>query len=164
MKIKIIGFFVFAFIISFSGQLIAAQADSLTIELRPVKTESADGFSKMNYIDPNFASKDFYVSSEAILSLKDIEKLEAYADQYSGKYGLEIIFDEEGKEEFEKYTRENIGSLLGIVVNGQLITSPVIRAVISGGKVQTGGVFHKNEAKDILKKFSQIKDAQKVKA
>lgn len=54
--------------------------------------------------------------------------------------------DQEGARIFEDMTRENIGRPLAIVMDGSVITAPVVRSVIGGGSGEISGSFTASEA------------------
>ncbi|MDR7435698.1 MAG: protein translocase subunit SecD [Armatimonadota bacterium] len=56
----------------------------------------------------------------------------------------------EAAKRFEEYTRENIGRYLTIVLDNEVISSPVIRSTITGGRGQISGGFQNlQEARDL---------------
>lgn len=56
----------------------------------------------------------------------------------------------EAAKRFEDYTRENIGRYLTIVLDNEVISSPVIRSTITGGRGQISGGFENlQEARDL---------------
>lgn len=56
----------------------------------------------------------------------------------------------EAAKRFEDYTRENIGRYLTIVLDNEVISSPVIRSTITGGRGQiSGGFKNLQEARDL---------------
>lgn len=57
--------------------------------------------------------------------------------------------DQEGARIFEDMTRENIGRPLAIVMDGRVITAPVVRSVIGGGSGEISGSFTATEAGDL---------------
>ncbi len=66
----------------------------------------------------------------------------------SGKVVVQFSFNSEGAQMFEKITSENIGKQLAIVLDGEIKSAPVIRAVISSdGVIENIGSLE--EAKDI---------------
>lgn len=60
-----------------------------------------------------------------------------------------VDFDSEGSKLFAEITRDNIGKQLGIFLDGNLISSPVIRQEIIGGTAQISGGFLPDEAKQL---------------
>jgi preprotein translocase subunit SecD len=61
----------------------------------------------------------------------------------------------EGTKRFAEITGQNIGKRLAIVIDGRLMTAPVILTQITLGKGQITGNFTKQEAKDLASKLSQ---------
>jgi preprotein translocase subunit SecD len=50
---------------------------------------------------------------------------------------------------FERWTAENTGSQLAIVVDGEVVTAPVIQSAITGGSVQIAGNYTREEAEEL---------------
>ena len=66
----------------------------------------------------------------------------------SGQIIVSMAFTDEGGEQFEKITSENVGKQLAIVLDGEMKSAPVIRQAISGDAV-IEGIDTLEEAKDI---------------
>jgi protein-export membrane protein SecD len=66
----------------------------------------------------------------------------------SGQIIVSMVFTEEGSQQFEKVTSENVGKQLGIVLDGEVRSAPRIRQAISGDAV-IEGIETLDEAKDI---------------
>ena len=58
-------------------------------------------------------------------------------------------FNKEGSDLFAKMTSENVGSRFAIVLDGALITAPVIREAITGGSGQISGSFTNESANNL---------------
>lgn len=58
-----------------------------------------------------------------------------------------VTFNSEGSKLFENITKNNLGKQLGIFLDGQLLSSPVIQQEIVGGTAQISGNFTPDEAK-----------------
>lgn len=67
----------------------------------------------------------------------------------SGQAVVNFRLDNEGARKFGDMTRQNIGRPLAIVLDGRIITAPVIRSVISGGSGEISGSFSTQEATDL---------------
>lgn len=59
---------------------------------------------------------------------------------------VNFTLDQEGGRQFAKMTRENIGRALAVVLDGEVVTAPVIRSAISGGSGEISGQFTAVEA------------------
>ncbi len=71
-----------------------------------------------------------------------------------GGFGEPIVsleFNKEGAELFEKITRDNIGKMVAIYLDGELKTAPVVQTVISDGQAIITGSFSPDEAKQIAR-------------
>src|SRR3989338_1381503 len=64
---------------------------------------------------------------------------------------VSITFNAEGKALFAKITKENIGQNLAIILDGIMISNPVIRDEITEGKAQISGGFTPEEAKQLVR-------------
>lgn len=65
-----------------------------------------------------------------------------------------LTFNEEGAELFERLTRENVGNTLAIFLDGEPISTPVIREAIAGGTATVSGGFTPNEAKELVRNLN----------
>ena len=65
-----------------------------------------------------------------------------------------LNFNGEGGKLFADLTRDNIGNLLGIYLDGVLISSPVIRSAILGGTTQIEGNFTLETATELADNLS----------
>ncbi len=62
---------------------------------------------------------------------------------------VNLHFNSEGSKIFSDLTRENVGETLGIFLDGQVISSPVIVTAILGGTTQISGSFTIESAKEL---------------
>ena len=62
-----------------------------------------------------------------------------------------LHFDEAGEKLFAEITRDNVGTILAIFLDGQPISTPVIREEIDGGTAQITGTFTATEARDLVR-------------
>jgi SecD/SecF fusion protein len=90
--------------------------------------------------------KPYYVKKIPEMTGKMIKNAYVTMNQYGGfEIGLEMK-SPEGVERFAKITRENIGKLLGIVLDGQLYSAPRINCEIPNGLASISGNFSQREA------------------
>lgn len=65
-----------------------------------------------------------------------------------------LYFNSEGSNLFETITRENVGEVLGIFLDGTPISLPVINEPISGGTATISGNFTPEEARDLVRNLN----------
>jgi preprotein translocase subunit SecD len=67
-------------------------------------------------------------------------------DQQTGGAVVEMRFNGTGAQKFGKYTAENIGKRFAIVLDGVVLSAPVIQGAIPGGSGQISGIGSVEEA------------------
>lgn len=70
-------------------------------------------------------------------------------DQQTGQPVVNFRFDSAGGRRFGQVTTENVGKPFAIVLDGKVISAPVIRQAIIGGSGQISGGFGVQEANDL---------------
>lgn len=74
-------------------------------------------------------------------------------DQQTNEPAVHLTLDGRGARIFKDVTRENVGKRMAILLiekgKGEVVTAPVIRDEIGGGRVQISGRMSTEEAKDI---------------
>ena len=70
-------------------------------------------------------------------------------DSRTGQAIVNFKFDTTGGRQFGNATRENVGKKLAIVLDGRVISAPVIREAILGGSGQISGNFTTASATDL---------------
>lgn len=104
-------------------------------------------------VDSKFLEENIdkiYVSTG--LTGGQLKRANVVFDQGAGVSGtlVTIEFNDEGSDLFAKITRENVNKPLAIFLDGQMISSPVIRQEIIGGVAQIEGNFTPEEARDLV--------------
>ncbi|MEY2664785.1 MAG: hypothetical protein RIT04_593 [Candidatus Parcubacteria bacterium] len=72
-------------------------------------------------------------------------------NQTTGEPTVSLIFTSEGKELFAKITKENIGNVVGIFLDGAAISIPTVREEIRDGKAQISGSFDVPTAQKLVR-------------
>ncbi|MBI1974896.1 MAG: protein translocase subunit SecD [Parcubacteria group bacterium] len=75
-------------------------------------------------------------------------------DQNTGEPTVLLNFNGEGDALFAQITKDNIGRVLAIFLDGTPISTPVIRQEITGGKAQISGGFTPQEAKELVRNLN----------
>ncbi|MDR2933867.1 MAG: protein translocase subunit SecD [Rickettsiales bacterium] len=107
----------------------------------PIGTEILPSFDEDNlYFTPIF--KRVEISGE---HLKDSR---ATQDMY-GRPAVSTVFDNVGSMQFAKLTRENVGRRFAIVLDGKVLSAPVIQEEIPNGTGQISGAFTLEQAAEL---------------
>ncbi len=76
----------------------------------------------------------YVVKSEAIVNANDVAEVEL-ADTSSGAMGVQLTLTREGGQRFAEVSGANIGRKLAIVLDGEVLSDPVVHEAITGGTV-----------------------------
>ena len=79
----------------------------------------------------------------------DLKSADVVFDRNTGKPAVSIEFTNAGADKFAKLTEKNVGKVLPILLDGYLISTPVVQEVITGGRAQITGEFSLDEAKNL---------------
>lgn len=69
----------------------------------------------------------------------------------TGEPVVSLVFTSEGRDLFAKVTKENVGNVVGIFLDGQAISLPTVREEIRDGKAQISGSFNVDTAKKLVR-------------
>jgi len=75
-------------------------------------------------------------------------------DQTSYNPLVSIEFNADGAKFFEEITSRNVGKILAIYIDGQLISAPRVNEAISGGKAQISGNFTVEQVKELARNLN----------
>lgn len=83
------------------------------------------------------------------LTGSDLKRARVEFSRQTGEPIIALQFNKQGAEKFEKLTEKNIGKPLAIVLDGQIITSPIVQQKITGGNAVITGNFSLEQAKKL---------------
>ncbi|MFW2358207.1 protein translocase subunit SecD [Hydrogenophaga sp.] len=131
-----------------------------TLEVRMVD-ESTDGlaaergtgavpFGSERY--PERGGRSVVVKRDVLLTGENLTDAQAGFDSQTQEAAVHLSLDAKGARIFRDVTRENVGKRMAIILfekgRGEVVTAPVIRGEISGGRVQISGAMTSVEASD----------------
>lgn len=109
-----------------------------------------DGGSKATKNFPRRLDKSRVpVSQDVLLSDKHIERVDLHPNQYGRSVDIHLSLTSIGREKLRKFSSENLGRTLALIVNAEVLLEPVIREEISGGKLLIYADLSYEEAKSI---------------
>ncbi|WP_300649036.1 protein translocase subunit SecD [Hydrogenophaga sp.] len=131
-----------------------------TLEVRMVD-ESTDGlaaergtgavpFGSERY--PERGGRSVVVKRDVLLTGENLTDAQAGFDSQTQEAAVHLTLDAKGARIFRDVTRDNVGKRMAIILfekgRGEVVTAPVIRGEISGGRVQISGAMTSVEASD----------------
>lgn len=92
------------------------------------------------------------VKREVLLTGENLTDAQAGFDGQTQEAAVHLTLDGKGSRIFRDVTRENVGKRMAIILfekgKGEVVTAPVIRTEIGGGRVQISGAMTTMEAND----------------
>jgi len=110
-------------------------------------------------MDPSFVLKTYrpdkdktestqiLVKRRAALTGEYVTRAFAYFDQQG--YGVSLELNAEGAKLFDEVARQNKGRQMAIILDGEVISAPVLQSDHFGGRAQITGNFDDKEARDL---------------
>ena len=91
----------------------------------------------------------YVIKKQVLVSGGDVTDAQAGFDQRSGEPIVSFRFNSSGSRRFAQATAENIGQPFAIVLDGTVISAPIVREPIIGGTGQISGHFTVEQANDL---------------
>ena len=139
---KIIIFIVLLTLCSCGGRW--EHSGRIKLEFREVETEPVNGLIEMAMYK---TGDKFYVHDQVLLTNDDIES--AAFNLWQDRPGIELNMTESGRIKFARLTEQNIGQHIAIILDGKLVSAPLVRARIDVGMAIINGIFTEKEARKI---------------
>ena len=109
--------------------------------------EPSFGSEKLSFIDGS--QEDVIVSKRIILSGDNLIDAKPSMDNQTNETVVSFNLDRVGSKRFGKATTTGVGKRLAIVLDGKVISAPVVRDAIIGGSGQISGGFTFQSATDL---------------
>ena len=119
---------------------------NLTFRFVTNNSEDSFGSEKLEYED---TSEEAMVSKRIILSGDNLLDAQPRMNSESNETVVSFTLDRVGAKRFGKATSTGIGKQLAIVLDGKIISAPVIRDTIASGSGQISGGFTFQSATDL---------------
>ncbi|WP_027017046.1 protein translocase subunit SecD [Comamonas composti] len=107
-------------------------------------------FGAEKYLDRN--SQAVIVQKQVVLTGENLTDAQPGFDGQTQEPTVNLVLDAKGARIFKDITRENVGKRMAIILfekgKGEVVTAPVIRSEIGGGRVQISGRMTTVEAND----------------
>jgi SecD-like export protein len=119
---------------------------AVRFEVRLAEENPADGLREAGVAG---SSRTIYLHRETVVTNADIARAHAAEDAKTGTYNVVVTFSDEGAAKMLRASQGHIGKPMAILVDGAVVTAPVVRSPISKAAV-IGGDYSKAEADTIV--------------
>lgn len=125
--------------------------EKMTPEILAAAARGEVPFGTEYYVERNGAP--LLVKKQVVLTGDRLTDAQPGFDSQTNEPAVHLTLDGAGARIFKEVTRENVGKRMAILLiergRGEVITAPVIRSEIGGGRVQISGRMSTTEANDI---------------
>ena len=119
---------------------------NLTFRFISKNTEETFGVEKLSFED---GSENALVSKRIVISGEHLLDAQPTMDNQTNQTVVTFNLDRVGAKRFGKATKTGIGKRLAIVLDGKIVSAPVIQSAILGGSGQISGNFTFQSATDL---------------
>ena len=105
-------------------------------------------FGKIIVYDYNDPEIKYLVEKKSRVGGENLVDANASFDPTEG-HAVSFRFDTTGAQKFGKATSDNVGKRFAVILDGKVITAPIIRTAITGGSGVISGDFTSQEATDL---------------
>jgi preprotein translocase subunit SecD len=127
---------------------VALIGETPVLEFRLAK----DGINDLINANASSTINDLFI--ETGLTGRYVERAQVQFNPNTQAPVVGLTFNSEGSDLFAKLTRENKGKMLAIILDGQLLSAPVIQDEIANGEAQITGNFSADEAKALVRNLN----------
>lgn len=111
-----------------------------------------DNASEGDVLDPDFDPTVQFADTE--LTGRYIQGAAVSSDPLTGQIVVSLVFDREGDKLFEEITARNIGMPVAIILDGAIISAPIVQQKITGGQAQITGIGGLKEARELVQRLN----------
>ncbi len=125
--------------------------EKMTPDLLAAAARGEVPFGAEYYVERN--GQPLFVKKQVVLTGDRLTDAQPGFDSQTNEPAVHLRLDGQGARIFQEVTRENVGKRMAILLiekgRGEVITAPVIRTEIPGGRVQISGRMTTTEANDV---------------
>jgi len=129
-----------------AAELTTDRIQSTLLEVRLAQTEKATSVEEATQFIDGFlrgSGRRFYLHKIPLVTNNDV--VQARVVENRGTFGVDLTFSPEGAARMQIATSSHYGEPLAIIVNGELLSAPIVRDTISSHLLIAAGLT-RNEA------------------
>ena len=124
---------------------VATEGCPVTLEFRPAESAPGEGLTEMTVAG---SGAKVYLRDEVVLSNADVASASVVTDGPGGPR-VRIVFTKAGGKRFTQATEDNIMKPIAILVDGNVVTAPIVREKITARNAEISGSLTVEEARRI---------------
>ena len=93
-----------------------------------------------------------------MISAADIASADQKIEPLWGQPVVSLVLTPAGRDQLARVTTDHVGQALAIVVDGSLLTAPIIREPILAGGLQISGLDSLEQAKNLARRLGRAAD------
>jgi preprotein translocase subunit SecD len=115
----------------------------------PTATRAPPGSDILPSVEEGGAQRSYVVRKKVEVDGANLQNATAGNNPQTGEWVVNFEFDSTGARRFGEVTRNNVGRPFAIVLDNKVISAPVIREPITGGRGQISGNYNAQSANDL---------------
>ncbi|HEY4478378.1 MAG TPA: protein translocase subunit SecD, partial [Candidatus Paceibacterota bacterium] len=124
------------------------------LDFRILTSEDMTALEAKNLSDEERTAEIKNLLKDTGITGRMLSKAQLIFNQTTNEPAVSLVFNKEGKDLFAKVTKENIGNIIGIFLDDQPISLPVVRDQILDGKAEITGSFDVKTAQELVRNLN----------
>jgi RNA polymerase sigma factor (sigma-70 family) len=139
--------------------VLAQKADSVkasVFEVRLVFDQATEDSEPLPLLRQGTTAQEIlHVQKAPFLDQRAIQSAIMQTNLQTGAPEIQIVLSTEGTERLAEVSRQHLGKRLAMLIDGKVISAPVVRSHIGGGRIAISGSFTEQEAVQLAEKINE---------
>jgi preprotein translocase subunit SecD len=114
------------------------QAAAVRFEVRLAEDQPAAGLREARVSGSSGSDRSVYIHQDVIVTNSDIAQSSVVAGALPSRFSIAVQFNAAGTEKMRQATANHVGKPVAILLDGQVVSAPVLRSAISTSAVISG--------------------------
>ena len=134
--------------------LAATAADTSVFQVRLVLDAPAAGSEQMTFQGIDGTASTFNVQKMPLLDLMDVESASVTEENGTGQPMVKVTLTPAGSKRLQEASKANIHRRVAVVIDGKILSAPVIQAELTGPNLPITGSYSAELAKELVGKIN----------
>ncbi len=124
------------------------------LDFRVLSSADLESINKKSLTDAEKTAEIYKYLKDTGITGRMLSKAQLVFNQTTNEPAVSLVFTKEGRDLFAKTTKENVGNMIGIFLDNQIISMPVVRDQILDGKAEITGSFDLKTAQELVRNLN----------